>query len=336
MWAEGEGESLKEAKASALTALSQQVISNVESSFKTEVTVANDNVNRDMKSVKQIKSNLILKGVQYVDESRRNGVIKITAGLDRAAIRSTIDYMQKQIDVDYAILSRDKKEETLVVSDQLTALISVLPGSVLNDFDNVEAWNNKKRKLLLKNIYMGRVLFVSNSSDYSVEVDEKAINSGDFLEEGSYSFSASADGYRTMTGQFTASGGETVKVKLNFIKAVSGKRISVELPGKYDFLEDEIETILSDLGVQLQANAKNKLIVKVKDVEAQVDEFVSHRLKLRIEAYKNNERVKKVTVRKNFFVQQDQKDKVSAELTKLVRKALTGLMSKIDLDEYFD
>lgn len=336
MWAEGQGENLKDAKASAVSALSQQVISKVESSFRSEVSVNNDNVDRDMKSIKQIKSNLILKGVQYVDEAKDGNNIRITAGLDRAAIHSTIDYMKKQLDVDYSILSTEKKEEALVVSDQLTAFISVLPGSVLQGLDGIESWNNKKRDLLLKSIYMGQVIFVSPVQEYEITIDEKQAVSGDYFKEGSYEFTASADSYRTITGRFSVSVGESIKVKLPFIKAVSNKSMSLTIPKKYLFLEEESEETLSDLGISIKPSATNSLIIKIKANTTEVEDFVSHQLKVRIEAYKNDERVKKVTIRKNLITEQNADERVNNTIRKLVRKGTIALMSKIDLEDYFN
>lgn len=335
MWAEGQGATLQDAKASAVTALSQQVISKVESSFRTELSVKNENVDRDSKSIKQIQSNLILKGVQYVDEVKDGTDIRITAGLDKAAIRSTIDYMKEQLDVDYAILDRDKKLETLVISDQLTAFVSVLPNSVLQDLNGIEAWNKNKRDLLLKHIYMGRVVFVSNTPSYSLTVDEKPITSGSFFNDGSYEFTASAEGYRTMSGNFSVSAGETVKVNLPFIKAVSNKSITLKLPDGYDYLQESTEETLSDLGINVANNANNSLIIKIKDSKSQVDEYESHELKVRIEAYKQQKRIKKVTLRKNLIIESGQSRKVKETVNLLVRKGTVALMSKIDLEAYF-
>ena len=335
MWAEGDGATLKEAKISAVTALSQQVISKVESSFKTELSVANDDINRDTKSVKQIKSNLILKGVVYVDEKNNGDNIKITAGLDRAAIRSTIDYMKKQLNVDFTILSRDKKEEKLSVSDQLTAFLSVLPASILNDFDGLEAWNKAKRDSILKNIFMGRILFVSNVPSYAVTIDKKSVESGVFLEEGSYGFTASAEGMRTMNGHFSASGGETLKVDLDFIKTIENKKMSLRLPEGYDFLREELEDILSDLGVKVEADRDHILAIKIKDDESNVEDYTSHKLKVRIEAYAKTTRIKKVTVRKNIVIQKGESNTVNNEINRLVRMGAIALMSKIDLEKYF-
>ena len=201
LWAEGQGNNLKDAKASAVAALSQQVISKVESSFRSEVS---DNVNRDMKSVKQIKSDMIMKGVQYVDEAKDGNSIRITAGMDRHAILSTLDFMKQQLDVDYSILDMDEKQQKLVISDQLTAFLSILPGSILQSAEGLNEWNKQKRDLLLKNIYMGRIEFVSNVPSYKITVDEKPVTSGSFFNAGSYEFEASADGYRTISGHFSA------------------------------------------------------------------------------------------------------------------------------------
>jgi len=335
MWAEGNGDTIKDAKASAVTALSQQVISKVESSFKTELSVKNEDVNRDSKSIKQIKSNLILKGVIYVDEVRSGGNIKITAGLDRSAILSTVDYMKKQLEVDFNILSRDNKEAALVISDQLTAFVSVLPGSILNDFDNIEAWNKNKRDLLLKSINMGRILFVSNTPDYTVKVDEKPVSSGVFLEAGNYQFAASADGYRKMSGRFSASSGETIKVKLDFIKTISNKNIRLKLPANYAFLSGELEDTLADLGINVQPDASNSLSVKIKDTVTAVDGYLSHDLIIRIEANKNTARIKRVTVRTDFIVQKGEVNTVKNKTNKLLRKGVVALLSKMDLDAYF-
>ena len=335
MWAEGDGKTLKDAKASAVTALSQQVISKVESSFKTELSVNKNEVNRNSKSVKQIDSSLILKGVIYVDEMREGDNIKITAGLDKAAIHSTIDYMKKQLDANFAILNRDKKEEALLISDQLTAFVSVLPGNILNEFENIEAWNKHKRELILKNLFMGRVVFVSNRPDYKVEVDGKPIESGVFLEEGNYEFSASTEGRRTMRGNFFASGGETVKVKLNFIQTISNKKMSLKLPEEYEFVRDNLENILSDLGINVSSGQDHSLVVKVKDTGSDVDGYVSHHLKIRIEVHKNSERVKKVTVRKSFVIQKGDDQIVQDRINRYIRKGTVALMSRIDLDEYF-
>ena len=104
------GGNLKDVKASAVTALSQQVISKVTLSFRSEVSVNNDSVKRDANSIKQVKSKLILKGVQYEDETRDGDNIRIAAGMDRAAILSTLDYMKQKLDVDYSILEMDVKQ----------------------------------------------------------------------------------------------------------------------------------------------------------------------------------------------------------------------------------
>ncbi len=336
MWAEGNGETVKAAKMSAVTALSQQIISRVESSFKTELSVANDEINRDSKSIKKIDSNLILKGVIYVDEVKSNGNIKITAGLDRAAIRSTIDYMQKQLNVNFSILSRDKKEEKLQISDQLTAFVSVLPASILNDFDNIEVWNKNKRDLILKNIFMGRVVFISNTPEYTVKVDEKTVGSGVFLESANYEFTASAKGQRTMNGRFFASGGETIKVKLNFVKTVSNKKITLKLPSEYGFLRENLTDTLSDIGISIAQNATNMLSVRIKNTSSQVDGYVSYRLKVRIEAFQSNTRIKKVTVSKNIIVEHGDENAVQKEIDALVRKGTVALMSKMDLDAFFE
>jgi len=335
LWAEGNGNTVKEAKASALTALSQQVISKVESSFETKLSVINDDVNRDSSSVKKIESNLILKGVAYVDEIKKDGNVKITAGLDRAAIRSTIDYMQNQLNVDFSILNRDEKAAKLLISDQLTALISVLPGSVLNDFDDITAWNKAKRDLLLKNIFMGRVVFVSNTPEYTVTIDGKPVKSGVFLEQNNYEFTASAQGKRTMNGQFFVSGGETLKLKLNFVETVSNKKMSLRLPESYGFLNEELEDILADLGIETRSGADHVLAVKIKDDSSEVDGYTSHKINVRVEAYAKKTRIKKVTVRKNLVIQNGEENTLNNEINKLVRMGAIALMSRLDLDKYF-
>lgn len=336
MWAEGDGETLKEAKASAVTALSQQIISRVESKFKSEVSVVNDNVNRDVTSSKQIKSDLILKGVKYVDEVKSGNNIKITAGLDREAVKSTVEYMQKQLEVDFSILSQEKKLEALRVSDQLTALLSILPASVLSDFENIKSWNKNKRNQLMKDIYMGQVIFISNTPEYSITVDEKPAESGDYFQAGNYSFSAKAPGYRSMNGQFAVSAGEVIKVNLNFIKAIANKKIRLQLPAKYSYVKDDIVDVLSDLGISLESAAKNQLIVKIKDSSTDVDGYTLHKIKIKITAYQNKNRVKGITLRKKLIVEKDDAEKLKNETTKIVRKGVVSLLSRLDLQSFFE
>lgn len=336
MWAEGDGATLKEAKASAVTALSQQIISRVESKFKSEVSVVNDSVNRDVTSSKQIKSDLILKGVKYVDEVKSGNNIKITAGLDREAIKSTVEYMQKQLEVDFSILSQEKKLEALRISDQLTALLSILPGSILNDFENIKAWNKNKRNQLMKDIYMGQVIFISNTPEYSITVDEKPAESGDYFQAGNYSFSAKAPGFRSMNGQFAVSAGEVLKVNLNFIKAIANKKIRLQLPAKYSYAKDDIVDVLSDLGISLESAAKNQLIVKIKDSSTDVDGYTLHKIKIKITAYQNKNRVKGITLRKKLIVEKDDTEKLKNETTKIVRKGVVSLLSRLDLQSYFE
>lgn len=333
--AQGQGETLKDAEASAVTALSEQIISKVESSFRSEVSVKNDDVNRDMQSIKHIKSNLILKGVQYTDESKDGDGIRITAGMDRKAIHSTVDYMKQQLDVDFAILNREKKEEALVTSDQLTAFISVLPGSMLHDLDDIESWNKNKREELLKHLYMGRVEFIANAPAYSVTMEGKALVSGSFLNAGSYEFEASAEDYRSMTGQFTVSAGETVKVKLPFIKSVSSQTISLDISNEYLYLQEDVVTALSDLGINIAPNANNSLIIQIKDSISEVESYTSHQVEMRIEAQKRNEKVKKVTLRKNIIVEGSEENTLQNSMGNLAKRGIVALMSRIDLEEYF-
>lgn len=333
--ADGQGINLKEAKASALTALSEIIISKVESSFQSGVSVSGDEVKRDAQSVKKVASKITLKGVQYFNERMLGDEIQVTAVLDQAGVNSTIDYMKNQLEQDFTLLNREQKLDALDISEQLNAFVSILPRSALHQHEAIQQWTKEKRVLLLKHLNQGRVQFLSEVSDFTVKIDNKPIESGSFLEIGSYRFEASAEGYRTLSGEFFVSSGELVRIKLPFIKAISGKQLVLNLPSEYTFLKDDIVDILWDMGITLAESAKNSLHIKIKDKKRSVDEYTAHKIRLRIEAHQLDDVVKKVTLKQQLTLEKEDQHRFNEAIRRMTRKGIVGLMSRIDLESYF-
>ena len=111
--------------------------------------------------------------------------------------------------------------------------------------------------------------------------------------------------------------------------------MTLSVPSEYNFLTDDASETLSDLGIKVANQAKNSMLIKIKDSTNTVDEYESHRLKVRIEIYKNQQRYRKVTLKQTITSSKGDTQKVDATIRKLVRKGTIALMSKIDLEEYF-
>jgi hypothetical protein len=333
--AEGHGEDLQAAKASALTNLSQLVISQVESEFRSEVSVSNDDVNKDISSKKRVTSEVLFKGVLYVGERRDSDGVSITAGLDRKGVADTVGFMQEKLKADYDLLTIEQLEEALLISRQFSALLFSLPDHVLDDKSGMTSWADERRKNLLMRLNQGRLVFVSNAPNYTVQVDAKEVASGDYFRQGNYTFKAKADGYRDLSGRFSVTAGRTIKVKLDFIRAVNGKRIVLEMEGGNDALNEQAVETLAGLGIKVVDENSHRIKITFSDEQSAVDEFVMHKLAVKIIAYKNGDQIKKITARKKLTLSGSDKRKVARTQKALTHKGIKALMSKMDLDNYF-
>ncbi|MDH5302162.1 MAG: hypothetical protein OEW58_12460 [Gammaproteobacteria bacterium] len=332
--AEGSGDDIAQAKASALTNLSQQVISRVESEFSSDVAVSNADVNKNIRSKKKISSDILFKNVKYVDERKDGNAIRVVAGLDRAAVEDTIKFMREKLAVDLDLLNGDQRQEALLISQQLSALLHSVANANIVDAPAMANWVEARRVELLKRMNQGKVIFVSDVNDYQVEVDGLERESGEFLAQGEYSFVAKAAKHRDISGRFSVSAGRETKIDLPFIEKVEGQKISLEIIGAEQLRAQASETLAS-LGMQVQPGMKHKLELTLTDDITRVEGFVIHQLKLKLIAYKGEQQTKKLVAKSKLTLQGSDPAKLLATQQQLIGKGIASLMAEMDLRGYF-
>ncbi|MDH5544950.1 MAG: hypothetical protein OEZ43_05120 [Gammaproteobacteria bacterium] len=333
--AEGSGPSLDEAKAAAVTELGKSIIAKVESTFRSDVKVNNDQVNRDMQSIKQVRSDQLLKGVRYSGERQDGEGYHITAGLDQSGVNDTVNYMREQLDGDLSVRNREQLGAALKIVDHMQAFISTVPKIALSSFPDIDKWLADRRHEILQRMNQGRVEFISPVPEYTISIDGKSAVSGQYFPPGHYQFSASAEGYRSFNGTFSVSEGEIAKVNLPFVKVMDNKSVSLQISDGFEFLHDSLKTILEDMGVAISSGSKHEVKVTIDDEVKDVDGFSSHSIKVQIVAMKNGKRVNRVRFSKNMTAESGDQIKLRKTLQPLVEKGMIGLFSRMEVEEYF-
>lgn len=339
MTAEGYGATVEEAKKNALRELSQTIIANVKSDFQKSERLENEEFSKKVVSDLAVKSDVLLKGVVYSGEKRIDGQYSIRAVLTEKALKDTIEFLVSKITINLDNMNEVQLKDTLTNS---YFLLSVLTSSTDSVTTNRNSLIDKTREIqegINKRINFGMVVFNIKPADAIPKINNKIYTPFEpiYLPEREYTFEVSKEGYHKATGKFYLSKGDKKTVTAELVPEISQKvNIYLQLEG-CEFLRDDIEVALSDLGLSVSDMPRIPigLEVKLEDTVTAVDEYKKHNLTLFMKLGKGDNTYKKLKSSIKFYTTPETEDSIYKRKSgELARKLITHLFTKVDMSEF--
>ena len=112
--------------------------------------------------------------------------------------------------------------------------------------------------------------------------------------------------------------------------------MTLSAPSKYAFLNNYSSDTLSNFGIKLVNKSNNGMVININEAVNTVAENESQRFTIRIEICKNDHRYRQVTLRQTITTDKGDTQEIDANIRRLVRRGTIALMSRINLDDYFN
>lgn len=250
----GYGSSEKEAKASALSELSNSVSANVKSNLTLSTKVQGSKVTKGGTKKLNVASSTYFQGVQYTQMSQKGGTFEVTAFLDKKGVENTLVYIQKELHKDLAKLRPHALKELLKKSEMGYALanFSVNKEMFQTDFKAQE-------EDVQKYLSYAQITFNVKPSDAVIRVNHAIYTPlTTYLVPSTvkYTFEISANGYYTEEGTLTLSQGEKRTIIKQLIKkSNNAAKVYVDVKSNIPEFKDTVSGLLLNYGVGVTPRA---------------------------------------------------------------------------------
>ncbi len=322
----------KEARLSALKALSQQIIAQIEAKEKLLKKREGGKISRRYVSSSTIISKSLLKGVKF-EVFEKKGGYEVCAYFTEGSLKDTVEYLKSVLSVDLKDLDRSQLEDLLIKAEFLLNIAFLSK----RESELVEFATNKINEI---NRYLnyGRLVVNVMPEDAEVLVDGKRYSAGKVIllpPEREYLVKVKREGYKTEVRKVYLGRGEKRSLTVELAKLVGGLRVSVK--SNNDFVLRKARSILSKSGFVMSDEAGVPTIyLKVEyEREKTVDEYLRYVVYLSAEVKCNGEVVKTITGRtKPFFAYPSNeitlfRDKAS----KLVKAVLKKVINEVNFNK---
>ena len=278
----GFGNSKKEAKEEALRALSESVISKINSTIKKSERVDSNGYEKKQEIGLKISSEITFKGVTYVEVSAGK-TVEMKAQLSDAALDETLDYMLAFLEGDHSQLSVVSLKEHTDVIEKLYALLNLTKGyHGKYNYNILKAKLQAYKKQNNHELNYGRLIIVS---DGVITLDGKTIKANTlyFYPPSNYRYVVTKEGCVKEEGKIHLYKTKTVKKEINLVCNSSGlNQFSLDIDANYMHIaEDAVEKY----GFVVNAKSANRIQIKLKEIKhfsVEDMEFFTYKVYLKI------------------------------------------------------
>ena len=338
--AEGIGKTKELAKKDALNAISQQIITKINSTQTSTRKSINGNLTSSFQSNITTKSEVLLKGVSYLYTKKKN-VQYATAIFDYSALDATLKYLMSNINPKQIGTTRkynnEKLKELIIMCNFAKAILYYPRVSVI--YPNATSFKN----IILKQLDetnkrldgYGSIELSTNVENASITIRNKKYKTDKeiFLKAGKYSVYMKKQNHKTIKLTFNLSSGEYLEKKVNFIKKINTKiPIQVSIDGIDDFnlKTRKFKKILSNYNMKMVDKSDLSLKFYYEEEIQKSGVFIRVKTNMELEVYKNNDFLKKYTSSKRFKASKKSLDKKQKDnimhLLNILSKRASGLL----------
>lgn len=326
--ATGYGKSAKEAKAAALSELSNVVSANVKSSISTSTTVRGDDVKREAQAKLNVASNSYFQGVTYDEPLSEGKEYAVTAHLSKEGIKNTVKFLTKEIHQDLSKLYKKGLKELLRKSEMLYALANFTQTKsiIQNDVKKQEAE-------IQKYLSFGQVYFQVKPKTAALIIGNETYKpfQTHLISAKEHHYEISADGYHTEEGKFYISGAQKRTVKVTLIKKTANTpEIYI---GKDSAYAQSAKEVLSKYGVGTSHSSLSTNAIKFsfkKQLVTTIDQMKVYNLVVTAEAFKGLKSV----LTKRAKIKNVTDMNIESKKNKGVKALATYLLKKLKMDQF--
>ena len=334
--AEGIGVTKEIAKKDALNAIAQQIITKINSTQTSTKKSINGNLFSSFKSHITTKSNVLLKGINYL-YTKKNNIQYATAIFDYSSLDETLKYLMSSINPENIGTTRkynNEKLQNLIKICNFAKAILYYP-KVSDIYPNT---SNFKR-IILQQIKQsnkrldgyGSIELSSNIKNASIIIGNQKYktNKEIFLKAGRHIIYMKKPNYKTIKLTFNLSSGEYLERKVDFIKDITNQipvKISIDGIDDFNLNTREFNKMLFNYNMKIAHKSDLYLKFHYKEDIQKNGVFIKVKSNIKLEIYKNNNLIKEYSSSKTFkaskkSLDKKQKNNIMYLLSKLSKKA---------------
>lgn len=279
----GYGATQQEAKKEALRALSESVVSKIDSSYHKKERVANKDYSVTQDVDLKISSDIIFKGVTYETVPSGSKEVEVHAILSDNALDETIEYILSMVEGDNSQLSKERLQEQSIYIGHLFALLELTKGyqgrypyaKLKERLKNLKDQNNKA-------LNYGRLMIVS---DGEISVDGKKIEGSKryYFAPGTYHYSVVKKGCVKESGTLHLYRFKETKKTVTLVcKSTDVKSFALKVDKAY---VDMLSSALEKYGYSVSDTSDNSVQVSLKELksfEVAGEHFYTYKVYLKI------------------------------------------------------
>lgn len=279
----GYGATKQKAKEEALRALSESVVSKINSSYHKKEHVSNKNYTVTQDVDLKINSDIIFKGVTYESVPSGSKEVEVRAILSDKALDETIEYILSMVEGDNTQLSKDKLKEQRIYIGHLFALLELTKGyqgsypyaTFKKQLNTLKDQNNKA-------LNYGRLIIIS---DGEITVDGNKIKSGKmyYYAPGTFHYSVVKKGCVKESGSLHLYSAKETKKMVSLV-CKSGKVKSFSLKVDRAYVE-MLSSAVEKYGYSVNNKSTNSIEVSLKELksfEVEGEHFYTYKVYLKI------------------------------------------------------
>jgi len=329
------GVTQKEARISALKALSQQIIAQVQAEERLSKKREGGKISRSYVSYSTIVSKSLLKGVKFEDLGREAEGYKVCVYFTDKSLQETLNYLKTSLNVDLKKLNRKQLKEALTKAQFMLNLAFL-------STNEAEVTQFARAKIEAINTYLNYGCLVVNviPDTAKIIINQREYASGEPIylpPEVSYLLRITAPGYRTVTRRVYLAKGDKKSLSVELLKKTKAG-IAVYVAANMPFLVEEARSLLTGAGFRVISMplATNAFYIKMTDDKLQVGEYTKHVLSMYVAAYRGGEEFASVRGKiKAFFTTADtEKILIKKKAHRLLQALLKRLMNQLDVEKF--
>ncbi|SFX49554.1 hypothetical protein [Marinospirillum alkaliphilum] len=325
--AEGYGQSITEARESALQELSQMVIAAVASDMESITRLDGGEVTDTIENRLRIQSSSYFQGVSYSEPQRVDGSYRVRATLSTDAARRTAEHLLREIRVDLNTLSR---HELLSLQDQavfLMAFAAYVPESTTLSRNSLINEAGSIRQNIFRYLNFARITFELEPRTAVVRLGDEQLQSGEMrlVAPGNYQYQVTAADHHTLRNQLFLSAGEQRRINLALVPLRTGS-VALQLINSSDqALLDEARRVFGSYNIQYATTSPQVIRLEVQQqLVTEISGIKVYNLRMVAEARKGNDVVLVRRASQNNVVEAQVDSRLRAITRALVQAILSS------------
>lgn len=290
--AEGYGNSITEARESALQELSQMVLSAVASDMESITRLDGGEVTDTIENRLRIQSSSYFQGVSYSEPQRTDGSYRVRAILDADAAQRTAEQLLREIRIDLNTLSRNELQALQDKAVFLMAFTAHVPESPAMTRSSLVDEAGNIRQQIFRYLNFARITFELEPRSAEVRLGDERLQSGEMrlVAPGNYQYQVTAADHHTLRNQLFLSAGEQRRINLALVPVRTGS-VALQLINSTDqALLDEARRVFGSYNIQYAATSPQIIRLEVQQqLVTEISGIKVYNLRMVAEAYKGND-----------------------------------------------